>query len=90
MRVTEAEPSYLCHFLKVFVPFLQSSGSVEGLSYSCVFAEEGLAVVFYPVQYLCRDTTRPQSETDTRNEATTRGRSKAVDESCVDDNHKSV
>lgn len=50
---------YLGHFLKVFVPFLQSSGSVEGLPHTCVFAEEGLAVVFYPVQHLCRETTRP-------------------------------
>ena len=58
------EPSYLCHFLKVFVPFLEGSGSVEGLSHTCVFAEEGLAMVFYPVQHLHRQTTCQKSDTD--------------------------
>lgn len=53
----EVEVIYLCHFLKVFMPLLQGSSSVQGLSHTCVFAEEGLAVVFYPVQHLCSETT---------------------------------
>lgn len=50
----------LSHFLKVLVAFLQRSGSVEGLSHPRVFAEEGLAVVFYPVQNL-RGKNTPDS-----------------------------
>lgn len=49
--------SYLCHFLEVLVALLQRSGSVERLPHPCVFAEEGLAMVFYPVQNLCKDHT---------------------------------
>lgn len=51
---------YLCNFLKVFVAFLQCSGSVEGLAHTCVFAEESLAMVFNPVQHLRTQTTQPQ------------------------------
>lgn len=53
--------------------FLESSGSVERLSHPCVFAEEGLAMVFYPVQNLCKDHI---THCETYN--TTRGRSDVV------------
>lgn len=51
-------PRYLCHFLKVFVPFLEGPRSVEGLSHTCVLAEEGLAVVLDPVQHLRAKVTK--------------------------------
>lgn len=44
--------SHLCNFFKILMPLLQSSGSVQRFANTCVFAEEGLAVVFYPVQNL--------------------------------------
>lgn len=43
---------HLCNLFKILMPLLQSSGSVQRLANTCVFAEEGLSVVFYPVQYL--------------------------------------
>lgn len=43
---------YLSHFLKVFVPLLEGSRSVQGLPHACVLAEKGLAVVLDPVQHL--------------------------------------
>lgn len=58
---------YLCHFLKVFVPFLEGPRSVEGLPHACVLAEEGLTVVLDPVQHLRakitekRDDAEPQA-----------------------------
>ena len=55
-QIKRGEASYLCHFLEVFMSFLQSSGSVQRLAHARVFAEEGLAVVFDPVQNLCRET----------------------------------
>lgn len=49
---------YLCDLLKVFVPFLEGPRSVEGLSHTCVFAEEGLTVVLDPVQHLRAKITK--------------------------------
>lgn len=49
---------YLCHFLKVFVPFLEGPRSVQGLSHTRVLAEEGLAVVLDPVQHLRAKITK--------------------------------
>lgn len=48
--------SHLCDFFKVLMPLLQSSGSMQRLANTCVFAEEGLPVVFYPVQHLYTHT----------------------------------
>ena len=44
--------THLCNLFKVFMSFLQSSGSVQRLPNTSVFAEEGLAMVFYPVKHL--------------------------------------
>lgn len=48
--------THLCNLFKVFMSFLQSSGSVQRLPNTSVFAEEGLAMVFYPVQHLYTGT----------------------------------
>lgn len=44
--------THLSYVFKVVVSFLQGSGSVKGFPDSGVFAEESLAVVFYPVHHL--------------------------------------
>lgn len=50
--------SHLCNFFKILMPLLQGSGSMQRLANTCVFTEEGLPVVFYPVQHLYTHSER--------------------------------
>lgn len=50
--------AHLCNFFKILMPLLQSSGSMQRLANTCVFTEEGLPVVFYPVQHLYTHSER--------------------------------
>lgn len=58
---------YLCHFLEVFVPFLEGPRSVQGLSHTRVLAEEGLAVVLDPVQHLRAKITKKREDAERGN-----------------------
>jgi len=49
--------SHLCHLLKVIMAFLEGSGSVQGFAHTCVFTEESLPVVLYPVNHLQHTNT---------------------------------
>lgn len=44
--------THLSYVFEVVVSFLQGSGSVKGFPNASVFAEESLAMVFYPVHHL--------------------------------------
>ena len=50
--LTAVRGTHLSDIFKVIVSFLQGSSSMKGLPNACVLAEEGLAVVFYPVHHL--------------------------------------
>lgn len=65
---------YLSHFLKVFVPFLEGSRSVQGLPHACVLAEKGLTVVLDPVQHLWAKVRNNREDTEWRTAATRRRR----------------